>query len=193
MCILITKGKRICFPSMQNIVNSVGSNPDGFAIAYNEDGVIKTFKTLDAAEFIDYYKDFVKTHDKRDTAMMIHARIATHGTVNESNCHCWTGKVLGIPIAFAHNGILPIKPYGDMTDSETFLRQYLQPCRNLRQFLGTVNEFIGSSKFAFLDGDGNILRFGHFIEECGVQYSNSSYLKYSARCADPRLWGSYAM
>lgn len=193
MCILITKEKGICFPPLKSIVNSVDSNPDGFAMAYNEDGRIVTFKTLDPDEFIDEYKRVVKTHDHRDTAMIIHARIATHGTVREENCHCWTGKVLGSKMAFAHNGILPIKPYGDMTDSETFLRKFIQPCKTLSQFLGVVNEFIGSSKLAFMDADGNILRFGPFIEERGVQYSNHSYMRQNARCADPRLWGSLAM
>lgn len=193
MCILITKEKGINFPSVRNIINSVESNPNGFAIAYNEKGAICTFKTLDPDVFIDYYKHFVQTHSERDTAMIIHARIATHGTVKESNCHCWTGKVLGSPMAFAHNGILRIKPYGDMTDSETFLRKFIQPCKKLSEFIGTVNEFIGSSKFAFMDADGNILRFGPFIEERGVQYSNRSYMRHNARCADPRLWGSYAI
>lgn len=193
MCILITKEKGINFPTVRNIINCVESNPNGFAMAYNEDGAIVTFKTLDADEFIDEYKRVTKTHDAHDTAMIIHARIATHGTVKESNCHCWTGKVLGSPMAFAHNGILRIAPDGDMTDSETFFRHYVTECRDMRQFLNAVNRFIGTSKFAFLDGFGNILRFGPFIEERGVQYSNRSYMRHNARCADPRLWGSYAM
>lgn len=193
MCILITKEKGICFPPLKSIVNSVDSNPDGFAMAYNEDGRIVTFKTLDPDEFIDEYKRVVKTHDHRDTAMIIHARIATHGTVREENCHCWTGKVLGSKMAFAHNGILRVKPMYDMTDSETFFRYYVETSRNMTEFLDVVNRYIGSSKFAFLDVDGNILRFGPFYEERGVQYSNRSYMRHNARCADPRLWGSYAM
>lgn len=193
MCILVTKEKGVRFPSVQNIINCVNSNPDGFAIAYNEKGVICTFKTIDADKFIAYYKHFVQTHDARNTAMIMHARIATHGTVNESNCHCWTGKVLGSKMAFAHNGILSIKPIYDMTDSETFFRYHVETSSNMAEFLGAVNAFIGTSKFAFLDGDGNILRFGPFIEERGVQYSNRSYMRYNARCADPRLWDSLAM
>lgn len=193
MCILITKEKGVRFPSLQNIINSVESNPNGFAMAYNHNGRIVTFKTLDADEFINEYHTVARTLDSRDTAMIIHARIATHGTVKESNCHCWTGKVLGSPMAFAHNGILPIKPYGDMTDSETFLREFIQPCKNLSAFLETVNEFIGSSKLAFMDAEGNILRFGPFIEERGIQYSNRSYMRHNARCADPRMWRPYAI
>lgn len=193
MCILITKEKGIQYPSPQTIANCIESNPDGFAMAYSYRGKLTTFKTLDPDEFMDEYEKVTEYLNASQTAMIIHCRIATHGTVKESNCHCWTGKVLGSPIAFAHNGILPIKPQDDMTDSETFLRQYLQPCKNLSEFLRTVNHFIGSSKLAFLDGDGNILRFGPFCEERGIQYSNRSYMRYNARCADPRLWGSYAI
>lgn len=193
MCILITKEKGVHFPTLRNIVNSVESNPDGFAMAYNYNGSIVTFKTLNADEFIAEYKHVLRALNPRNTAMIIHARIATHGTVKESNCHCWTAKVLGSQMAFAHNGILSLKPYSDMTDSETFLRKYIQPCKNISQFLWTVERFIGASKFAFMDADGNILRFGPFIEERGVQYSNRSYMKYNARCADPRLWDSYAI
>lgn len=188
MCILITKEKGVYFPTERNIINSVTNNPDGFAMAYNENGKIVTFKTLNADEFIERYKFIADTHDWHQTAMIIHARIATHGTVKKPNCHCWTGKVLGSEVAFAHNGILSIKACGDMTDSETFLRFYAEQCRNMSDFLNVVNRHIGTSKFAFIDGDGNILRFGPFITERGVQYSNYSYMPRLARTADPRLW-----
>lgn len=193
MCILITKEKCVNFPSKRNIINCVNSNPDGFAMSYNEDGKIVTFKTLDAREFIAEYERVTESHSPYNTAMIIHARIATHGSVKESNCHCWHSEVLGSEISFAHNGILSIKAEGDMTDSETFLRKYLQPCRKLSEFLSTVERYIGSSKFALLDTDGNIMRFGAFIEERGVQYSNYSFRRYQSRCADPRLWPQLAV
>lgn len=193
MCILITKEKGVCYPSERNIISSVENNPDGFAMAYNENGQIVTFKTLNAKDFIAEYRRVIKTHDRQDTAMIIHARIATHGTVKESNCHCWTGKILGSDMAFAHNGILRINPCGDLTDSETFLRLYAEQSRDMSDFLSVVNRYIGTSKFAFLDGYGNILRFGSFIEERGAHYSNRSYMPYQAICADPRLWKSVAM
>lgn len=188
MCILITKEKGVCFPSERSIVNSIANNPHGFSMAYNNCGEIITYKTLDAKEFMDEYRRVVKTYDHHDTAMIIHARIATHGTVNEENCHCWTGNVLGCEMAFAHNGILPITPVGDMTDSETFLRYHIELCDTMQSFLDEVNFYIGGSKLAFLDESGNILRFGSFITERGIQYSNRSYLSSNARCADPRLW-----
>lgn len=188
MCILITKEKGIRFPSERSIINSIANNPDGFAMAYNDCGEIITYKTLNSNKFIKEYRRVVKEHDYRDTAMVIHARIATHGTINEDNCHCWIADVLGCEMAFAHNGILPISPVGNMTDSETFLRYHIEPCDTMQSFLDEINFHIGNSKFAFLDESGNILRFGSFITEYGIQYSNRSYMQSNARCADPRLW-----
>lgn len=193
MCILITKEQGVNFPTKQNIINCVNSNPDGFAMSYNTADGIVTFKTLDAQEFIDEYDRVASTLSAENTAMLIHARIATHGTVKESNCHCWTGNVLGSNVSFAHNGILPIHPSGDMTDSETFLRDFLEPCQDLAEFLNTIDALIGSSKIAFLTESGSILRFGRFIEEYGIQYSNYSSHRYQSRCADPRTWRSLAI
>lgn len=192
MCILITKEKGVRYPSTQTIVNCMDSNPDGFAMAYSYKGRLMTYKTLDRDEFISEYEKVTTRCNPSDVAMIIHCRIATHGSVSVDNCHCWTGRILGCRMAFAHNGILPIEAQNDMTDSETFLRKYLQHSKTLTHFLKTVNKFIGNSKLAFLDSDGNILRFGMFITDFGAQYSNDSFRRAHAVHADLRLWRSYA-
>lgn len=54
---------------------------------------------------------------------------------------------------------------------------------------GDIGQHIGSSKSAFIDGQGNVVRSGNFIEERGIQYSDYSYRPTGMRtCADPRLW-----
>lgn len=190
MCILITKEKGVHFPSVRNIENSIAANPDGFAMAWNEDGEVRVFKSMNPEEFMDAYKALAKRLSHRDTAMMLHMRIATHGSVGIKNCHCWKCNVLGSGMAFAHNGILRIPNRADMTDSETFLRDYVEPCETLSGVLNNIHTYIGTSKFAFIDGYGNLLRFGDFLEQYGVQYSNRSFMGYGRRSADPRLWGA---
>lgn len=191
MCILILKKRGVIFPSETVIRNCMKANPDGFSMSYNIDGKVVTYSSLDPKDFLEEYRFVVRLCDRHDTAMMLHMRIATHGSVRLSNCHGWKGNILGTTMAFAHNGILRIPNRADMTDSETFFRDYLEPCESVAEFVETVNDYIGTSKFGFIDGNGNVAHFGHFIVERGIMYSNTSYQSpsiYSRRAADPRLW-----
>lgn len=190
MCILVLKKKGVKFPSEREIINCIKANPDGFALTYNRDGKLVTFKTLYPEAFLSAYKKIVNKQDYRDTAMMLHMRIATHGSVKQSNCHCWHGTILGTEMSFAHNGILRIANRADLTDSETFLRDYLEPCTNIAEFMNNVETYIGASKFGFMDGDGNVFSFGHFNDYRGVMYSNWSFRSVSRMEADPRYWSA---
>lgn len=128
MCILIAKPIGAQFPAIEAIQNSVDNNPDGFALAYNHGGEIVTYKTMSAARFIAKYRRLAATIDPSTTAMIIHARIATHGAKGLKNCHCWKSFAgEAAEMAFAHNGILSVPNRNGMTDSETFLRDYFEP------------------------------------------------------------------
>ena len=194
MCILIAKPRGAQFPTIEAIQNSIANNPDGFALAYNEGGKVKTYKSMSAPRFIAKYRRLAASLNINDTAMIIHARIATHGTVGLKNCHCWKSfPDTMAEIAFAHNGILSIANRDDMTDSETFLRDYFEPAylRGGWPYASDIiRHKIGSSKFAFLDVDGDIMRYGQFIADNGCYYSNMSYARGGARCADPRRWST---
>lgn len=191
MCILVIKPKGVAFPNETIIRNCMESNPNGFSMSFNIGGDVVTYQTLAPNDFIAEYRKVVQALDRRDTALMFHARIATHGSVKLSNCHGWKGNILGTEMAFAHNGILRIPNRGDMTDSETFLRDYLEPCQSIGEFMSVVENNIGYSKFGFIDGNGNTIHFGDFITDRGVMYSNGSYRgnRYSRQLADPRMWG----
>lgn len=195
MCILITKPRGVQFPPIEAIQNSIANNPDGFAVAYNHGGRIETYKTMSAARFIRAYKRLTSTLDTDDTAMIIHARIATHGAVGLPNCHCWLSfENTPKELAFAHNGILSVPTRDGLTDSETFLRDYFEPAF-VRGGWSTASEIIrrkiGGSKFAFIDRAGNIRSYGQFIADGGCYYSNRSYEHTNmARYSNPRYWKS---
>lgn len=190
MCILVLKKKGVHFPALNVVKNCVKANPDGFSMAWNDGFRVHTFKTMDAQKFLQAYRDITISLDHRTTAIMLHMRIATHGSKNIKNCHCWTADILGKEMAFAHNGILSIKNREDMTDSETFLRDYIEDVDSVGEFFDIVERGIGYSKFGFIDGWGNIIHFGPFNVYRGVMYSNYSYqgTSQSRRLADPRLW-----
>lgn len=192
MCILVLKRKDVGFPSMRIVRNCVKANPDGFSMAWNNGRELYTFRTMNADKFMEVYHDIASSMDPKKTAMMLHMRIATHGSKNANNCHCWRGEILGTEYAFAHNGILSIRNRGDMTDSETFLRDYIEDVESIGEFFDIIERGIGYSKFGFIDGDGNIIHFGHFNEMGGVLYSNYSYQgsQQARQFADPRLWES---
>ncbi len=192
MCILIAKPRGAQFPPAVHILNGIENNPDGFSLAYNAGASLVTFKTMSAARFMTKYKALAATLDAAETGMIIHARIATHGSVSLKNCHCWQSFAdTDDAMAFAHNGILSVPARDGMTDSETFLRDYFEPAFAAGSWLSASNVIrskIGASKFAFIDRVGNIRRFGHFISESGCYYSNASYSYRGTRCADPRYW-----
>lgn len=187
MCILVVKQKGVKFPSLQNIQNCMDNNPDGFSMAWVENGTVLNYRTLDSKDFIKKYKEVSKL-DFKKTPAIFHMRIKTHGTVKLDNTHCWIKN----GIAFAHNGILSVKNKGDMTDSETFFEDIFMPiymAYGWDKAINAINCVIGTSKFAFLQPNGNIKAFGNFIESQGVLYSNSTYTKvarynYRSRCSD---------
>lgn len=178
MCVICIKEMGSRFPSKKSIQNCADANPDGFAMMWNEGGVVKTYKTLDKKDFMKYYERFIKSHDSKKTSLVIHARIKTHGSLRIENCHCWTA--LDDSIGFAHNGILSIANRADLTDSETYFRDIFVPVFSSNEggwatAERTIDAIIGTSKFAFLEGDGTIHHYGHYVKHQGNLYSNSSY------------------
>lgn len=166
MCILIVKPAGVGLPPRHLLERYAQRNPHGFGYATGA----KTYKTMN-------YKAFLKEITKEDEseAMLIHFRYATHGSKKKNNCHPFKDEATGV--AFAHNGILPIAPIGDMTDSETAFKRLFQPhiaqggiySRALAQ---EVKSIIGSSKVAFINTLGQIKTFGEFTEVDGIFYSN---------------------
>ena len=176
MCIVIIKKQGVKYPPIENIKNACDNNPDGFAIAWATDRVVRNYRTMNQKEFIKKCKEVFK-NDYKTTAVVIHARIATHGSVGLKNTHCWIDE--STALAFAHNGILSISNRGDMTDSETFFKDIFLPIYKKygwSQAELAINAIIGTSKFAFISATGEIRAYGNYNELKGVMYSNTSYL-----------------
>lgn len=167
MCVIAVKCMGSDFAPAEAIQRCIEANPHGFAMAWNEDGRVKTFKTMDPKEALDVYKSLTQRLDPATTAMLFHARIATHGSHRIENCHCWVHHGPHGDICFAHNGILHNIPNrDDLTDSETFFQDYFIPALEtidsedpeMRYSLKLAKAIIGdaNNKFAFLNGDGRV-------------------------------------
>lgn len=183
MCIIAIKKAGVKFPSIETVETMCDRNPDGFALVYHDkkDDKAKTYRTMDREQFIKHYKYVLRTHDFRTTNLFLHARIATHGSLKQSNCHGFVDHKAHL--SFAHNGILySIPNRDDLTDSETFFRDYFIPIFRHGGWYEAdrlIKDVIGQSKFVFMDNKGGIRHYGEYIKDTdGVLYSNNSFRRY---------------
>jgi predicted glutamine amidotransferase len=175
MCIIITKAKSEHWPKISELEIAMSNNPDGYGIAYIDRG-LNVFKTTDRELFIDTYK---RLAEKLKSPCVIHFRIMTHGEICDENSHPFIDK--DRKIAFAHNGVLSIRADKGRTDSETFFANLFLPIYYSQKYKfsdsvqNAIQCIIGSSKFAFLDKNGNLFHFGQFIKFGKLLASNSTF------------------
>lgn len=170
MCVIIVKPAGVKMPSTEIIDAAHMANPDGCGIVSPS----IYYKGLHYPTFKKYLRRILV-----DEPCILHFRYATHGSVIKANCHPFKcGNVW-----FAHNGILNIKPVGDMTDSETALRNVIYPAI-VKYGYGSegmdiaVANVIGYSKFAFLQGT-DVRLYGNFIiSDDGCYYSNMRFMSF---------------
>lgn len=180
MCVIIAKPSKAQNPTIATIKAAIATNPHGSSIVWVKNGHLETFKTLNADEMVKYYTDHF--NELKNVPFVFHARIATNGSKRIENCHGW--KTLNGHAAFFHNGILNIESRGDLTDSETFLRDIYEPIAlhgGHKKAVKAINAIIGSSKFAFIGDTGEIKLYGHYFNIDGVRYSNLNHVRHEPR------------
>lgn len=194
MCVIIAKASKVKAPALSIIKAAIATNPHGNAISWIKDGKLETFKTLSAEEMIDYYTSNYEA--LCESSFVFHARIATNGSKRLENCHGWS--TFNGRMAFFHNGILNIESRGDLTDSETFLRDIYEPIaltKGHKAAEPAIRAVIGSSKFAFINSEGGIKLYGHYTEREGVYYSNLNFEYNLYRATHhtpyPSFWSSF--
>lgn len=185
MCIIAIKEPGVQFPDIETVETMCDNNPDGFAVVWHSkrDNQPRVYRTMNRDQFLKRYRMILRNYNYKDTALYLHARIATHGSLKQSNCHGFVDH--STRLCFAHNGILGIKNRGDLTDSETFFRDYFIPIfrhGGWSEAEQLIKDIIGYSKFVFMDGEGRLRKFGNYIkDDSGVLYSNSSYIPYRSK------------
>ena len=179
MCIIAIKKQGVKFPSIETVETMCDRNPDGFALVWHsqKDGQSRVYRTMSREQFLKKYKQVVRHNNYETTSLYLHARIATHGSLKQSNCHGFVDH--NTHLAFAHNGILGIPNRGDMTDSETFFRDYFIPTfkhGGWHEAEQLISDIIGYSKFVFMNDKGELRHFGNYIkDDDGMLYSNGTY------------------
>ena len=204
MCIIAIKKINSPIPDESILKTMFENNPDGAGFCYNYNGSVfieKGFMTYKA--FLDAINRLKDSIDVNATGMIFHFRIATHGGVNPGLCHPFplTNKLPCLKrlntttnLAVVHNGVIPIKTKGAVSDTMEYIRTKLyhraknnpEFYKSKRQRKAILTEI--SSKMAFLDCDGSVYTVGEFMTDNGIMYSNKSYKE---RTLDFCLWDDY--
>lgn len=184
MCIAIVK-KAGAVLTRDTLFNCYTNNRDGCGFAYINTDIygkrkIRIKKSMDFEIFYDKYSRAVEQNP--NSTFLIHFRIATHGTVDEYNCHPFQ---INDKQVFIHNGIIPQMdkdgPRDHRSDTRIFkdkiLRKLPRGWENNPAIKFMIESIIGFSKLAVLNVDNTFNIFkensGHWKED--VWYSNTSY------------------
>ena len=212
MCVIVAKPSGIKMPTEDQITDMWYTNPDGAGFMYEKNGTVfirKGFMHLQ--DFLDAIDQLGKKNDLQELPLVMHFRITTHGGTKPENCHPFpitdsVGVLTKLDsktkLGVAHNGIIPITPRKDISDTMEYILTQLAPLhRAVPRFYANKDlmEMVYNavhSKLAFLTDKGEIFTVGDFQERDGILYSNLNHewsqprsFKYSS--AYPYDWDTY--
>lgn len=190
MCVICVKEKGVLMPTTENIRAMWDANPHGAGFMFARNGKVfirKGFMTLD-----DFECALLKENFTKDDVIIMHFRIATQGGINPEMTHPFAlvnkienTKCLNAlcDIGIAHNGIIRLTTdfkEKEYSDTAIFITNYISKLiRKKADFYDAeIREMIyelGKSKFAFLNGEGDVFMLGDFRKVNGLYYSNLNH------------------
>ncbi len=196
MCIIAVKPKGVKMIDDSIIDTMFYTNPDGAGYMYALDGRVHIKKGFMYLE--DLYESLEELKEKCDITnipLILHFRISTSGKVDGKTCHPFPvssnlkdlrERNIDATLGMAHNGV--IYDYEERksiySDTQLFVNKCVSYLYSMNpHFLNDprteafFEPIINGSRLAFLDGDGNIYRYGEWIEDDGIYYSNSGYIE----------------
>jgi len=195
MCIILYKPIITELPDIQTLETCYNNNHHGAGFMYqynNKVHIQKGFMTFESLILaLDQLRQKI---DITEVPLVVHFRLASHGKINQSNCHPFPitkninqlkSKSCITDIAMVHNGIIPFTSYNRNTsDTIIFTRDYLTEIKD-SLFNPVITELIlhsTKSKFIIMSGD-NIQLIGDFIHDeiDNCYYSNDGYIDYYYR------------
>lgn len=194
MCIIAIKPAGIDLMSIDTIKTMFLNNPDGAGYMYSYGNKVHIKKGfLEVQDLLDSLNDLSNSLDLKSIPLVLHFRIGTSGASDGATCHPFPvtnnlgllqSQELETDLAMCHNGVMYDfeERKSEFSDTQLFISKcvsylysvhpgFLQDKRT-KELLEPI---INGSRLAFLDGAGNITRFGEWIESEGYYYSNNSY------------------
>lgn len=208
MCIICVSGKGVKQPSRDLLRRMFNANPHGAGYMVAENGrvrISKGYMTFESLMDALSYENF----GKKDV-VVYHFRISTQAGVQPAMTQPFpfTKKIENTKaldceadLGIAHNGIIKLttnKSDREYSDTAHFIAEYLSEwIRGRRdftdEFLDGLADFT-NSRFAFLDGKGNVFLSGNFIEDYnGLMFSNTSYLGFRLVNREPKKVGTVSI
>lgn len=227
MCIIAAKPAGIKMPDMNTIETMWYANPHGAGLMYPVTQTVKSKGKTTTTKVVQIEKGFMKLEefqsrlielgksmDLTATPVVMHFRITTHGGTCPENTHPFpvtdsVGMLKKLrsttTLGVAHNGIIhSVTPRKGISDTMEYVATQLAPLHKAlprwwenKHALKMVENAI-SSKLAILTPEGSIHLVGKFVEDKGIQYSNSSYIedvwdkRYGAFSLGHSDWYSFA-
>lgn len=192
MCIIMIKPKGATLPSKGTFKTMFENNPDGAGFMYVKDGQVVIDKGY--MGYKNMYKKIRKLLESEgDRNIVVHFRIGTSAKNDQKTTHPYPISPdtdllqklkMTTDLAMVHNGIISgydDKHRPDLNDTQIYIRDFLSILKGLnRQFylmprVEDMLEDMTGSKLCFLDTKDRITTVGHFYEEDGCLYSNTSY------------------
>ena len=216
MCIAIASPAGVTPPSLETLHTCWTNNSDGAGFAFPVGTGVKIMKGfMSWNDFKDAWTDFVSRYDATANSVLLHFRIATHGSRGKDMTHPFPiqyddGALKKIEYvsdyAVIHNGIVScVNQYRNQTglsDTATFCKEYLTKFQKFGEnwlHYDSLMELIYKmidSKMAIMDKTGFIAMTTGFEESEGNFFSNTSYkenrYKYTNNYSPRYNYGAYS-
>lgn len=186
MCLLVVCNPNST-PSKDKLNTAACSNPHGFGFAIETPNGIITERSMSAKKSINRFLELREQYP--DGYAMWHARYATHGVKNETNCHPFKVGGTEYDTYLAHNGVLDILiPTNDKRSDTRIMAEELLPrlggvsALDDEYVYDMVSSWASGSKVAVMTNDPSAKyrlyiineSSGHWDSE-GIWWSNKSY------------------
>lgn len=193
MCIIVYKPQGQQLPSTDTLRACWDNNPDGAGIMWAANGHVNIRKGfMEWPAFLEALDEVTSMVDAVNTPIALHFRIATHGAVVPGCCHPFAVKdsfvkmrstTIEANVGFMHNGVLSGLKTDDATsDSMAFARSVLVPLKSMsedfltdKRALRIIESSAQGSRFLLMAKTGLVRRFGSWVEDHGIYYSNGNY------------------
>lgn len=201
MCIVFIKPANFSMPE-NDIRAMANANPHGLGIAYadtiNRGSKYPPINKVIVKRFIGDTANKYLALNLHDKQVLVHFRLATHGSINTRNTHPFIVK--NNHLVMAHNGVLDVDTRADETDTAAYIRANIKPAVekygpaiiNQPFFKGLIERDIRSSKFVFLDSHGFVTVYnehlGATIKRAGRNiWVSNTHWEYRKK-TEPTLW-----
>lgn len=192
MCIAILNPGKAKDLSRRQIRNSYHNNPDGFGMAWAYNGALYTYRSVFSG-YRDGLRIYRAIRKKRNSdgskvSVLVHMRLATHGKIDEANCHPFL--IRDGQTAVVHNGIISgTRNFSDDKDEQDKKSDTWMFCEYVldklperwykhQGLVELVSDYLSGNKIILLESDGRWViinaKQGDW-EKDGNWYSNGSH------------------